>query len=107
MGALAQDYYDSHFEYWRQDCIKNFMAGYPDKASYVAARMRCGEHPPFNPDAPQTYEAGATAPPGSTQRMAWLCARRAAAGAPPVPGRTCARTPEGCKSQAATAFGTP
>eukprot|EP01045_Picozoa_sp_COSAG04_P002706 COSAG04_NODE_102_length_26175_cov_14.250163_12_plen_566_part_00 len=107
MGALAQDYYDSHFEYWRQDCIKNFMAGYPDKASYVAARMRCGEHPPLNPDAPPTDEAGATAPPGSTQRMAWLCARRAAAGAPPVPGR-CARTSEGCKSQAVdTAFGTP
>ena len=86
MGALAQEYYDSHFEYWRQDCIQGIMAGYPDKASYLLAREAAGGHPPHNPDAAEPAGGGAGAtPPGSTQQMAWLRARRAAAGAPPIP----------------------
>ena len=86
MGALAQEYYDTHFEYWRQSCINTIMAGYPDKASYLSARAVQGGHPPRNPDAATPYGgAGGAAPSGTTQQMAWLCARRAAAGAPPVP----------------------
>ena len=58
MGVLAQEYYDSHFEYWRQDCIQGIMAGYPDKASYLLAREAAGGHPPHNPDAAQPAGGG-------------------------------------------------
>ena len=50
MGALAQEYYDTHFEYWRQCCIQQCVAGYPDHDTYRTARAAAGGHPTHNPD---------------------------------------------------------
>lgn len=49
-ALLAEDYNLNHLEYYRQFCIKHFMAGYPDRDSYLAAREAAGgRHPPLNP----------------------------------------------------------
>jgi hypothetical protein len=58
-AQLAKDYSRNHLEYYRQFCIKHFMAGYPDRDSYLSAREAAGgRHPPLNPAVADSLVVG-------------------------------------------------